>query len=251
MTTPQSGGRGSVQRIFEDLRHRIEAGHYPTPGRLPSKKELADEFNVSPETIRKVSDRLKDAGLVSGQQGVGLWIRVRRLTPWMAHTSDGASPAAAWQAEVTAAGAVPALDLPVTSVERAPDQVAEQLRLDKGAFAVVRRTLRRVDGEPVQIADHWFPRDLAMDSLLMEAAHLPSIEEALRSIGRPQVSHVDRVWSALATPEEAKRLGMKETTATATTRRTRVGFDGEGRPIRFSLGSARGDSEVLVYELPG
>ncbi|ESA36458.1 family transcriptional regulator [Leptolyngbya sp. Heron Island J] len=60
--------------ISEQLKQKIEAGHYEPGQRLPSEFDLGELFGVSRTTIRKAISNLIQQGLVSSQQGKGSFV---------------------------------------------------------------------------------------------------------------------------------------------------------------------------------
>jgi GntR family transcriptional regulator len=59
--------------ITETLRERIAAGEYED-GKLPSTKELRDEFDASYGSVRSAILILKAQGVVVGRQGQGVFV---------------------------------------------------------------------------------------------------------------------------------------------------------------------------------
>jgi GntR family transcriptional regulator len=57
--------RGTIYvRIADDLRSKIASGQYRPGDRLPSRKELAQQNGVAPETVKKALDILEREGRV-------------------------------------------------------------------------------------------------------------------------------------------------------------------------------------------
>ncbi|MEU6102794.1 GntR family transcriptional regulator [Streptomyces flaveolus] len=62
------------QRIVQDVRAKIRSGLY-TPGtKLPSTRELADEYAVAPGTVQRALSELRTAGLIYSHQGRGSFV---------------------------------------------------------------------------------------------------------------------------------------------------------------------------------
>lgn len=74
-TTPTSW-----QRIAEDITTRITTGETPPGEKIASISELATRHNTSPGTVKKAIDHLKNAGVLTGIQGVGTFA-TRQPTP--------------------------------------------------------------------------------------------------------------------------------------------------------------------------
>jgi GntR family transcriptional regulator len=71
--------------IAGDLMKKITAGRWPVGELLPTEPELAAEYGVSRETLRRSLRRLEVAGLISRHPGTGT--RVERSTPVAAFTT--------------------------------------------------------------------------------------------------------------------------------------------------------------------
>jgi GntR family transcriptional regulator len=70
------------------LRQRVASGQYGIGERLPTTRELANEFGVAPNTVLSAIRVLRDEGLVSSQQGRGTFVRAVPEPGSSAPTSD-------------------------------------------------------------------------------------------------------------------------------------------------------------------
>ncbi|GAA3710313.1 GntR family transcriptional regulator [Streptomyces sp. NEAU-PBA10] len=252
---PREQRRWSAQEIAEDLRSRIQAGEFSEGSQLPATRKLVEEYYTSPETLRQAVLKLKSWGLVTSRQGKGVFVRVIDPIEWHVHSfergerrDDPARGVDDWKASIEELGRVPSQDTPVVTVERAPEDIAKWLELKPGSFAVARRRLRRVDGVPFQLADSWFPTEVAMDSPLMEERDVTMAGGILKNIGHPQVRrrHIVRSW--LPTDEEIKRLDLDPDATHPVTRHTLIGYGADGKPVRCMVTIAPGDRNVLIYD---
>jgi DNA-binding transcriptional regulator YhcF (GntR family) len=64
-------GGATYQRVRGELLDRLTDGTYALDSRLPSQRELADEFGVSRDTVQKVLRDLAGEGWISSRQGSG------------------------------------------------------------------------------------------------------------------------------------------------------------------------------------
>jgi DNA-binding FadR family transcriptional regulator len=60
--------------IANALRKRIEAGEWLEQGRIPPERDLADEFGVARNTVRRAVGLLEESGAVSRQVGRGTFL---------------------------------------------------------------------------------------------------------------------------------------------------------------------------------
>ena len=63
------------QKIFNDLTTGIRNGAWQDGDRLPSEKELAEQYGVSRITSKKALEMLADAGCIVRMPGKGSFVR--------------------------------------------------------------------------------------------------------------------------------------------------------------------------------
>ncbi|WP_395111157.1 winged helix-turn-helix domain-containing protein [Actinomadura sp. SCN-SB] len=56
------------------IRERIGSGEYPRGSKLPTAKELADEFDISARTVTDALAILRESGEVIGVRGRGVFV---------------------------------------------------------------------------------------------------------------------------------------------------------------------------------
>lgn len=66
-----------TEQVTQQLRAEIANGTYPVGARLPTGKQLAGHYGVSPAVIREVTEHLRSQGLIESRQGVGSTVRSR------------------------------------------------------------------------------------------------------------------------------------------------------------------------------
>jgi DNA-binding FadR family transcriptional regulator len=92
--------RKSMPRLVAEdiavaLKQRISAGEWAANGRMPPERNLASEFGVARNTIRRAVDQLEEAGIVAREVGRGTFLiaeTVNSLAGAIARM-EGASPA--------------------------------------------------------------------------------------------------------------------------------------------------------------
>ncbi|MFD7405259.1 winged helix-turn-helix domain-containing protein [Streptomyces sp. NPDC059866] len=65
------GGGREFQRVADELRARMTDGRYPLRSFLPSQRDLAEEFEVSRDTVQRALRELADEGWIESRQGSG------------------------------------------------------------------------------------------------------------------------------------------------------------------------------------
>jgi DNA-binding FadR family transcriptional regulator len=81
--------------IARNLKRRIDAGEWADGGPVPAERELATEFGVARNTMRRAMNILRDDGAISRHVGRGTFVNItpnQTMTPIVARM-EGASPA--------------------------------------------------------------------------------------------------------------------------------------------------------------
>lgn len=81
--------------IANALKKRIDSGEWQEQGRIPPERELADEFGVARNTVRRAVGLLQESGAVSRQVGRGTFLVAANVGTLAAAIKrmEGASPA--------------------------------------------------------------------------------------------------------------------------------------------------------------
>ena len=58
-----------VRQVIKELREKIESGEWPHGYKIPSQKELAEQFGFSVQTVRNAVGALAEEGLIHKNQG--------------------------------------------------------------------------------------------------------------------------------------------------------------------------------------
>ncbi|MFE4055579.1 GntR family transcriptional regulator [Streptomyces sp. NPDC059096] len=62
------------QRIVQDVRDKIRSGRWTAGTKLPSTRELAEEYSVAAGTVQRALAELRTAGLIYSHQGRGSFV---------------------------------------------------------------------------------------------------------------------------------------------------------------------------------
>jgi len=244
-------GQPLAETLANRLRTLITQGTYTTGERLPTEQALVDEYNVSRDTVRRALRQLTNEGLLTATRGRGTYVRAYKPLTWQlsgyeqqSNHTDGSD---AWSTEVRRQGRKPSESIEI-SIEIATERIAEKLQLAAGQdLTVVRKRIRYVDNAPYQLADSYFPEEIAKGTSLMEPRSVSVAGGVLASIGRPQVRIVDEITIRMPTKSESVKLELSAGTPVAEVLRT--GYDAEGKGLRAMVTVVPGDRHTLKYEM--
>jgi GntR family transcriptional regulator len=209
--------RFPYEDIVDELRASIVDGRRGSGEQLPSENELARHYETSRPTVRRALALLKAEGLVTTEQGRGVFVRskpqVRLLLPgenFRRHRRAGLS---GFNAQVAEQGQVPEQRLLQVARVPATEEVAERLGATNGAIVVLRRRLFVVNGEPVARCDSYYPAQIADGTALAEPENIEGgayglIEDPDGPIRRRLRRSVDDLECRMPTPAEVEELQL-------------------------------------------
>ncbi|GAA4232552.1 GntR family transcriptional regulator [Actinomadura meridiana] len=145
--------------IAEDLRDKIERGELRPEARLPSEREICEQYECSSITARHAITELRNAGLVLTRKGKGAFVapspppRVVRVAPDRFQRPHSRPT---YQQEADRA----AMELDIehsTEHVDAPAEVAERLGIDEESPVTETTYKISMAGQPVSISVAWEP----------------------------------------------------------------------------------------------
>ncbi len=235
--------------VADQIRADIAAGLITDE--LPTETAVMERHAVSRTTVRKALQQLTAEGLIEGSQGTRRRVRHDQRWRWpMDSWERNVSQAAdAWAATVISQGGTP--DRTVTvSVEHPPPTVAAALAVPEDAQVVVRRRIRRIDGEAHHLADSYFPFDLVKDHPAFwrpGTYGTPARGGLLAEAGLAQVTFKDLIEARMPTPDESRVLRIRPGTPLLV--HSRTGFTTEHRAVRHMITRMSADRVELCYDL--
>lgn len=241
----------TYQRIADDLRRSILDGTLPPGARLPSRHDLARQYQVSDRVGLEAVRLLIAEGFAEARSGSGSYVRRRpemqRLTRSWYTDRPGGSP---FRAAMNATGRPGTWE---SATERAPmtPAIAQRLGLQPGDPAMRTRYLFLADGEPVMLSESWEPADLTAGTPVMfpeEGPHAGrGVVDRMAVIGQ-HITHAEETVSARpALAAEAGRLHIRPGAIVLTIART---YHTSARPVEAADIVLPVERYALVYEIP-
>lgn len=250
----------SEQALWEDvaagLRSAITGGEYGPGATLPTEYELAGRYKVSRDTVRRALSRLTQEGLLTPGRGrLGRQVRTSKPIVFRMDRSESrervdqrrASGTDAWVFDAREQGREGSQRISV-AIEEADPEIASRLEVPDGTLVAVRRRLRTIDGEPHNIADTYYPRDISAGTAIEHPADVTQgVIALMRELGYEQVRHQYETEARMPTPDEAETLlippGVPVIVQYCTGYTT-------GRPVKVTVTVWPGDRTRLVSESP-
>jgi GntR family transcriptional regulator len=243
-------GVPAFRQVAADLREKITSGRLVPGERLPSERDLVENYGVSRPTVRDAVNVLRSEGLVTSEHGRGVFVRppasIHRLARSRLSREARERDRGAFLADAAARGFTPSTSVKV-SFEEADDRVAGYLTVDVGTEITVRDRVLRADGLVVQLAVSRLPREFTRDTAIEQVDTGPGGTYArLEEAGHRLASFVEHVGARMPTPDEASQLQLAEGVPVVTV--TRVAHREDGTPVEMNDMVLAADRYQLSYE---
>jgi GntR family transcriptional regulator len=226
-----------AQRIASELQARITDGEWPPGGRLPSVRDLMDQYDVSTQTVQRALSALRADGAVEVRQGVGVFVRVPTEVTEVPLTLDRALRDGESE-RIAAVGPV-----------GAPRFAADLLGIETGAVVIERRSaIVRERLGPVELVTAYYPMDVADGTALARREVIPDGTVAeLARLGFPAGSASVWVGAPVGRREERSELGVR--TGISLLRAVRQARTAAGRAVEVAQFVMSAERYVVQFEL--
>lgn len=233
----------SAVPIYLQLKRLIERqvinGSLQPHSRIPSERELSEQFDISRMTARRALLELTREGWIYTSVGKGTFVAEPKI-------SQSLQALTSFSEDMRARGLRPSAALLRHAMQPADDEVAAGLRIPAETTVLCVERLRMADVEPMALerAHYHFP---GMEELLSSSLD-GSIYELLRERFRIIPTEAIQEFEArLATPPEQELLRVSAGAPVLTIARTT--FDSAGRPFEFVRSVYRADRYRFVARL--
>ncbi|MFN7026721.1 MAG: phosphonate metabolism transcriptional regulator PhnF [Pseudorhizobium sp.] len=215
------------QQIHDHILGMIEAEILKPGSQLPGETHLAATLGVTRITLRQALQHLQNEGHLTARKGVGIFVR---SPPAVFCVRDGHP----------FRDNIDTHSVPITTETRfvrrdvASVDVAQRLRISKGAGIVHLRRLRLLGDQPVYVNDKYFPADRFADFETPYAGR-QSVTDVFRAHGIAAFRRVEtRISGGFSTAEEAQNLRL--TPGTPVFHLNARNEDGNGSTIEWTSG---------------
>lgn len=240
-------------RIADVLRERIASNEWTPGDRLPSRAELAQQYGVGDNVIRRAQELLISVGTLEGRAGSGTYVaepRQRlRIVRSIHREQPGGSP---FQADMAALAKRGTRDSRTDAKVPAPADIAARLGIPEGELCVRTAYEFLADSKPVQLSTSWEPYALTAGTLIVLPEGGPfggiGVIRRMAEIDITVTRAVEQPSPRTATPEEATLLGVQK--GTLVTHIVRTYYADDGRPVETADIVVPAALCEIVYEVP-
>jgi DNA-binding GntR family transcriptional regulator len=223
-----------VEETATLIRNDIRTGKYAPGEKLPSERELAQDMQVSRETLRRAIQKLEAEDLITRRSTSGTYVKVEAPIIEVVRGQEiiqGSEEAPTAGDELAHSGSFienmrrrgrkPTITFidPIALVA-ASMEVAQHLQVPLRSIVLRRYRLQSADSIPYRIIESYYPGDLFGELLQTDIGEKPLFQWLLEHHGK-QVQHVaEELTARLPTPIERQWLKMSSSSPVMAFERT-------------------------------
>lgn len=215
-TNPRARG----EQIAADIRAQIMSGRLVVGAKLPSTRQLGEQYAAATATIQAALDILKAEGYLTGLAGKGVY--VEREQPFVVDAAAYLTPTpGGWSYRLISVAEV-----------TAPPKVAAALGVGD-ELVILRHRMMLHGGEPVELSWSYYPAKLARGTDLGRKARITGgAPRVLAELGHPMRNLEDLLTSRA--PSEAEVAALNLPTGVPVLCQFRIIRDGSGAAVEVS-----------------
>ena len=232
-------GISAWKQISDDIETSIKSNTWKPGDKLPTEMELAKAYRVNRHTIRRSVHELVEKGLVSVEQGRGMFIPDYVLDYKLAKRTR-------FSEVVSSQNKFPGGRALSGEVIKANKKVSEALTMPFEAKVCLLRTIRELDGVPIVLAAHYFSA-LRFPDFLERFEEFKSVSKTLDSYGLGNYERQSTNISARM-PNSEEIASLKQPANRPVLITESVNVDSFGEPIEFGISAFSADRTNLIVE---
>lgn len=242
-------GEPRYLQIAARLRDMIVDGTYPPGSEFPTVQQLREQEGATVATVQEAMKVLKREGLVDAGQGRKTRVLAQRRIIGHSASYVSTGKPMTWKQQLAELGMEGGQRLGRVGEVPAPEDIAEIFGIAPADPVLLRPRIMLADGEPVQIADSYYPVAIASGTALAQQKLVRGGSIAvLSAAGFPPVDCTEELTFPLAGPDELERLGVGPESRVVRMARTMLA-EGD-RPVEVHVMILKAERHHLTYRLP-
>lgn len=226
-------------QLKEALRKNILAGVWKSGEKIPTERQLSENFGVSIAVVRQAVSLLVEEGFLIKRQGKGTFVVDARVR-------QGPRKLTSFTEEMSSMGLKASSIVLEKGVKQADEKISNALKLELKANVLMVRRLRLANNEPLGIQTFYIAEYLAPDFLENDLTQ--SLYKLLETkYGVRIVSAQEKYFATILDRYECKLLKVKWPFAGFIVER--ITFDPTGSPIEYTESIIRSDKYSVQVNL--
>lgn len=220
-------------QIKEYILLNIQSGVFPQDSKIPSEREMAEQFHVSRMTVTKAIQELVRDGLLYSRVGKGTFVRPHTIDQQLDSLTS-------FTEEMGQRGQRPSSRVLQAIIRPAEAEIAHALDILPGAEIVVLRRVRLADKQPVAVETSALMAALVPGILDHHDFARESLYDVLRSEYGLTMAYAEQTIEARHAAHD-ESLALDVDAGSPILHMTRITYNDMNRPIEYVRSAYRGD----------
>jgi GntR family transcriptional regulator len=220
-------------QIKDYIRLNIQNGVFAVNERIPSERQLAEQFSVNRLTVSKALSELAQEGLIYSSVGKGTYVSPTRI-------DQGLQSLTSFTDDMHSRGKQASSRVLYSAVDPANEETAKALLILPGAEVVVLHRVRFADALPIAVEKSHIIYALCPGILETHDFSRESLYRVLREEYNLRLTHAHQTIEAHVAGEDEREV-LDAGPCTPILRITRVTYNENEQPIEYVRSSYRGD----------
>ncbi|MBO0600493.1 GntR family transcriptional regulator [Sporosarcina sp. E16_3] len=228
------------KQLGDRIKDDIESGRFKHGDKLPSERELAEQFSISRMTARHALSVLEREGVVERRAGAGTFITNNRISMDFITFNS-------FSKDMLAKGFKPTTKKLSIRQEKAKLYLADKLKIEPNDEVTILRRVRLVDNMPISIEESFIPSKYCkgIEGFISDNTSLYQVLEDQYGI----VLVKAKEYMKVRFPDESEIKLLKIGANSPCILREAVAFDIDMKEIEFSTSLIRSDVVQFYSEL--
>lgn len=220
-------------QIKDYIRLNIQSGVFEVNERIPSERQLADQFSVNRLTVSKAINELVQEGLLYTQIGKGTYVCATKIDQTLLSLTS-------FTQDMTSRGKRASSRVLYSGIEPATEEVAKALSILPGAEVNVLHRVRLADEQLIALEKSHLIHALCPDLLARHDFSQQSLYKVLRERYGIHLTYAHQtIEASIAEADEIEAL--EAPACTPILRIARVTYNDNDQPVEYVRSSYRGD----------
>lgn len=197
--------------------------------KIPSERDLMEEYSVSRSTVRQAVNSLVDEGVLEKIHGRGTFVSLRPMEEWLGNLST-------FNEIIQEMGMRPSIKIIDKGFRPATKELAELFEVDEVFYL---KRLRFANDIPISIEEQCYPAEIGkkLDKYDLNNAAIYDLLESSVGINLWEAEQV--ITGSMPTEEECEMLQIPESQSVLVTKR--IIWDLNEKPVEFEKSIIRAD----------
>ncbi|NIK11780.1 GntR family transcriptional regulator [Alkalibacillus almallahensis] len=202
-------------QLAKEIEDKIYSGQYNE--KIPSERELMDEFHVSRSTVRQSVSQLVQAGVLERKRGMGTFVKIKPIHDWLGNLKSTTET-------IEEMDMIPGAKLIESRLVELDDELQSITGLKKAYYF---KRLRYANHLPLGIESHYYPIELGKKLIqydLNKESFYHLIEEKL---GVKSFNADQNITANIISDEDAKLMNVSNKLCMLHTNRKIIDINGQ------------------------